>query len=809
MMIPFTSLIRRRLAVFAGFLFTALMALTGDAHAAEVTYKTYRFTATALRATGTTMIQLAEFRFNLAGATVPMTGVVLDNTGGSNAPTAVEGVLKLIDGNINTKWLDASSRPVIFDFPAPVKIDGYGFTTANDAEARDPISWLLEARNSPSDAWVVIDQRTNHPTTTLRFTAQGIFSLPTAIPPLITYFDAYTQALEIPFGANSAIVLNGSDVDLAWSVERATSVVVSPLTAEAGSDGGRQVRPPSNAETRYVLTAANAAGSLTKTVTVRSVAGGSAQFRYVRFSPLATRGGQTMIQLAEFEFYDADGVKLVPVGITNVGGSNTLTAVEGASRAIDGLTSTKWLDANRQPLVFDLGAAPKAFTSYRMVTGNDAPERDAARWLLEGSTDGQAWTLVDNVSSFDYFMPLPRLTVSGPIPVPGPSITPLIVLSADSPKVVAGQPLVLYWDIRGAATASINGTPVNASSGSFRLIPQPGGVYELTAVSAGGMTVKSTYAVEFIDPDRKTIDYPDFNSAGTELALLRNAVLLGNRLRLTPNSNTTQGEAWFRLRQPVAAGFTTSFGLHLNKPATAFGPGADGVAFIIQNTPAGSGALGAGENGLEANALNVKFDSWQNAGEPSNASVQVRSGTSILATVDLTTFPGVVLDAPPAGSTVRTLTSRDTSAPYPVRITYSPGSLNVFFNGVRVIENLNVDLAQMGAVDTFGTGFAGFSARTGGASQASDITDWTLTPGTPADPGPLQLLSHSFNLQTRQVTLTWSSTLGAVYNVTTSDALGTWTPLSGGSGIPGKAGSTSITLPFSGALRGFFRVERN
>ncbi|WP_112262140.1 GH92 family glycosyl hydrolase [Lentzea terrae] len=78
---------------------------------------------------------------------------------GENAPN--EGVDKINDGNINTKWLVfAATGWVTFDFGAgPQTIKKYSVSSANDAPERDPKDWTLQGSNDGTN-WTVVDTRT-------------------------------------------------------------------------------------------------------------------------------------------------------------------------------------------------------------------------------------------------------------------------------------------------------------------------------------------------------------------------------------------------------------------------------------------------------------------------------------------------------------------------------------------------------------------------------------------------------------------------------------------------------------------------
>ena len=73
------------------------------------------------------------------------------------------------------------------------------------------------------------------------------------------------------------------------------------------------------------------------------------------------------------------------------------------------------------------------------------------------------------------------------------------------------------------------------------------------------------------------------------LSLVGDAAVSGKAVRLTPARHNRSGAAWFLEKQAVAAGFETIFQFRLTGQG-GLGPGADGLAFVLQNS--GSRALG-------------------------------------------------------------------------------------------------------------------------------------------------------------------------------------------------------------------------
>ena len=71
---------------------------------------------------------------------------------------------------------------------------------------------------------------------------------------------------------------------------------------------------------------------------------------------------------------------------------------EGVDKLFDGLTSTKYCVGfqNSLTIAWEM-AQPAAVSVYALATANDSPERTPKAWKLEGSNDGESWTLVDQV----------------------------------------------------------------------------------------------------------------------------------------------------------------------------------------------------------------------------------------------------------------------------------------------------------------------------------------------------------------------------------------------------------------------------
>lgn len=341
-------------------------------------FQFFRFTPTALRDPAADSIQLSEF--DIVSGSTRLEGATVTNPGG-DSPGA-ELPASVADGDVNTKWLDFNKAPLVFDFGAPVSADGYRFATANDFDARDPISWTLEG-SADGSIWTVLDTVENFPATKTRLTYTGDVPLAAALPPgaSLSVSPVHLQA--------------GETATLTWNTANAASVQITPPVPAGNTLAGTAtVTPPAGTAVTYTITATNPAGSATRSARVYAEGPVSpVTHKFFRFTQTALRDGAlaNSIQLSELEF-SVSGERVIPITVLNEGGNSP--AGELPEFAADGDPNTKWLDFNRAPLVYEF-AEPVAVDGYRIATGGDAAERDPFAWTIEGSADGTAWTVID------------------------------------------------------------------------------------------------------------------------------------------------------------------------------------------------------------------------------------------------------------------------------------------------------------------------------------------------------------------------------------------------------------------------------
>jgi len=215
------------------------------------------------------------------------------------------------------------------------------------------------------------------------------------------------------------------------------------------------------------------------------------------------------------------------------------------------------------------------------------------------------------------------------------------------------------------------------------------------------------------------------------LDLVGDAAVAGKVLRLTPAKRDRVGAAWFHQKQPLAAGFETTFRFLLPRQG-GLGHGADGFAFVMQNSgPEARGGRGSAGGFAVSDAANhhdeagipwsiaVFFDTYKNdeeddpsanylaictAGRPS----EMRWPASRVAfTPDLP------------------IRLKDGNV-HTARILFHPPVLTVFVDDSpsAVLESI-VDLSIV--MDWEGESWVGFTASTGGGFENHDILNWSFT----------------------------------------------------------------------------------
>jgi hypothetical protein len=240
----------------------------------------------------------------------------------------------------------------------------------------------------------------------------------------------------------------------------------------------------------------------------------------------------------------------------------------------------------------------------------------------------------------------------------------------------------------------------------------------ITASQAGGLDYQAAISVSQ-SFTITSIDFTTLSLVGSPAGVVPTAT--ATTLTMSTAVNQTSA-AWLPAKQTVGNGFTTQFTFQISSTGD---PVADGFAFVIQNSAAGTGALGAtgmggflGYEGL-TNSIAIEFDTYQNDWDTNNNHVAVQSNGTGPNTANHNTSAIHQVN----NSLATTLADGNV---HTVKITYDGATLLVFLDGTQVLSEA-VSLSGIGVVDAGGNAVVGFTAATGSDSELTQILFWTLT----------------------------------------------------------------------------------
>ncbi|WP_145293052.1 DUF4347 domain-containing protein [Crateriforma conspicua] len=246
--------------------------------------------------------------------------------------------------------------------------------------------------------------------------------------------------------------------------------------------------------------------------------------------------------------------------------------------------------------------------------------------------------------------------------------------------------------------------------------------------NGAGLLAPRTAVIQILDDDSNLPLYASFDSANG-LDLNGNAVVTGGSLQLTAATAQQRGSAYYTTAIPISEGtsFQTSFTARFTGGQGS--AGGEGLAFVIQNSPAGTSAQNIGNysGGLDYNAvpnsLAVELDTFKNVYETYADEITiVKDGLPV--------YPLANIQSP--------YDLNDGTEKY-VWVDYNGDSnvLAVYLSETSekpdfAILKTTVDLAA-----TVGDqAYVGFAGSTGTAFNNTYIDSWTFTLDTPAADPP-------------------------------------------------------------------------
>ncbi len=239
-------------------------------------------------------------------------------------------------------------------------------------------------------------------------------------------------------------------------------------------------------------------------------------------------------------------------------------------------------------------------------------------------------------------------------------------------------------------------------------------------------------------------------------------VASGGVLRLTTANQNQHGSAWFKVQQPLSTGFTTAFQFQISKISSCSQCSfpADGLALVIQNDPAGTGALGYTGNGQNLaygnndvstasgvgnailNSLAIELDTHLNSdyGDPSGNHIAVQScgpnNSNSLAPnsadhnyICPSGSPAkLALQSLPSGLSLTDALTHTITVNYlpPGNCTSNCNNLSVFFDSTLILQT-TVDITQQLNLASGSSAYLGFTAATGSSVENNDIVSWTFS----------------------------------------------------------------------------------
>jgi glucose/arabinose dehydrogenase len=245
--------------------------------------------------------------------------------------------------------------------------------------------------------------------------------------------------------------------------------------------------------------------------------------------------------------------------------------------------------------------------------------------------------------------------------------------------------------------------------------------------SGAGLLVPRTATITINDIALPS--YDNFDSiAGLDLN--GTAQRIGSRLRLTTTSQDTAGSVFYESALPINSDTSLQSQFSFNLNGGNGSGGADGLAFVVQGSNAGSAALGpsGGQLGYEGitNSLAIEFDTYQNAGDVNANHVSVLVNGSTTTPIATKTADFDLNNGSTKYAWVEYNGTNNLLAVYLSENNAKPSS---------PLITTTVDLQTL----VGNNAYVGFTSGVGGLQNNHDVLSWavnTEVPPIPNDPSP-------------------------------------------------------------------------
>jgi hypothetical protein len=554
------------------------------------------------------------------------------------------------------------------------------------------------------------------------------------------------------FATNTAILVAGNSAVLQWTTFGTTGVTIDGVPV--ASSGSLAISPTTN--TTYTLAATNANG--TRTVQTQQVVVLPGSYRYLRYSTLKIRPvpnvnvmGDVRLSLGEFQISDENGpIPAATAGVVDFNGYG------GGAVLVNGVPNDSWYGRINGGFTIDYRTFVRP-TSYRIGTGSaTAAVYNPVSWLLEGSLDGNTWTVVDQRTDVGAAIPELQNVYSDFFYL---TAAPEIVSFAPNAGIIpTGGSATLSWNVTDAETVSIdNGIGVIDATGSVAVSPSVSTIYTLTATGNG--ITRTAYAR--VDVDSGTgllvsvfddLPYTSFYELINPISRLNSETVAGtfiqsgdiNYTRVTMFDRQPTDLPGLTSHNSFALRFTGWFNIATDGPGTyTFGTASEGGSTIFLDLNYDGDFDDPGELIVNNNLV----DAIQSAGK--------------VGTVNLT------------GSRVR------------IAIGY--------WDNYGLNDKLQVRFKK-----GTGLGYADLNPVNGTSGHFTTV-----------DPHP-PFKASTFTKAGTVFTLVWDSQPGATYTIEGTSNLADWLPLSAGIASQGASTTAIIDLastPYADAPKFFMRVK--
>lgn len=211
------------------------------------------------------------------------------------------------------------------------------------------------------------------------------------------------------------------------------------------------------------------------------------------------------------------------------------------------------------------------------------------------------------------------------------------------------------------------------------------------------------------------------------------ATIADHAVVLTDTREYARGAVWAKEKVPVARGFSTSFTFSMtggndNGQVDGSIPGADGIAFVVQNggpSPIGNVGEGVGYDQL-TKALVVEFDTYSNPafGDPDGNHIAVQTGGTGVCRA-LHSAPYML------GMTSDVETFVPDGRVYHGRIDYQGDRLSIYMDRTGAFSRPvlmvdSVDVGRLLGLDADGMAWIGFTSATGKSVEGHMLQSWVL-----------------------------------------------------------------------------------